>query len=115
METRRLLSSSAPVTPRVVGTHRPASIAPPSGRGAGYESPTGSSWLVTHYVVFDLETVPDLAVARRLLGLDAAVPDDAMRKAIGKKYARRDQQPGEVFLKAPFHRVVCIGALYAER
>jgi hypothetical protein len=70
---------------------------------------------VTHYVVFDLETVPDLAVARRLLGLDAAVPDDAVRKAIAQRYARPDQKPNEVFLKAPFHRVVCIGALYAER
>jgi predicted PolB exonuclease-like 3'-5' exonuclease len=55
---------------------------------------------VTHYVVFDLETVPDLAVARRLLGLDAAAPDDAVRKAIGQRYARPDQEPNEVFLKA---------------
>jgi predicted PolB exonuclease-like 3'-5' exonuclease len=70
---------------------------------------------VTHYVVFNLETVPDLVVARRLLGLDAAVPDDAVRKAIGQRYARPDQDPSEVFLKAPFHRVACIGVLYAER
>src|SRR5262249_16221565 len=70
---------------------------------------------LTHYVVFDLETVDDLAVARRLLGLDSSVPDDTVRKAIAAKYARDDQDLSEVFLKAPFHRVVCIGALYAER
>jgi predicted PolB exonuclease-like 3'-5' exonuclease len=70
---------------------------------------------VTHYVVFDLETVPDLAVARRLLGMDSSVPDDTVRKAIATKYARADQDLSEVFLKAPLHRIVCIGALYAER
>jgi hypothetical protein len=91
------------------------SISPPSGRGAGYETPTRSRSPLTHYVVFDLETVPDLAVARRLLGLASSIPDDTVRKAIAAKYARADQDLSEVFLKAPFHRVVCIGALYAER
>jgi len=70
---------------------------------------------VTHYVVFDLETVPDLVIARRFLRLEATVPDDAVRRAIAEKYARPDQDPAEVFLKAPFHRVVCIGAVFAER
>jgi len=70
---------------------------------------------VTNYVVFDLETVPDLVIARRLLRLDAMVPDEIVRRAIAEKYARPDQDPAEIFLKAPFHRVVCIGAVYAER
>ncbi|MBP6770839.1 MAG: hypothetical protein KA171_23890, partial [Reyranella sp.] len=70
---------------------------------------------MTNYVVFDLETVPDLAIARRLLRLDATMPDETVRGAIAEKYARPDQDPAEIFLKAPFHRVVCIGAVYAER
>jgi predicted PolB exonuclease-like 3'-5' exonuclease len=70
---------------------------------------------VTNFVVFDLETVPDLAIARRLLHLDATVPDETVRAAIAKKYARLDQEPGDVFLKALLHRVVCIGAVFAER
>ena len=70
---------------------------------------------MTDYVVFDLETVPDLDMARRFLGLAAEVSDDAVREAIGAKYARADQTPGEVFLKPPFHRIVCIGAIFAGR
>jgi hypothetical protein len=58
------------------------SISPPSKRGGGYEYPDQTEFACVHYVVFDLETVFDLAIARRLLGLDAAVPDDAVREAI---------------------------------
>lgn len=70
---------------------------------------------MTNYVVFDLETVPDLDVARRILNLSAAVPDEKVRGAIGAKYARPDQDPQQAFVKPPLHRIVCIGALYAER
>ncbi len=70
---------------------------------------------MTNFVVFDLETVPDLAIARRLLRLDSTAPDETVRAALAEKYARPNQKPGEVFLKAPFHRVVCIGAVFAER
>ena len=70
---------------------------------------------MSHYVVFDLETVPDLGVARRLLGLDATVADEAVRTAIAERYVRPGQEPADVFLKTPFHRIVCLGALYAER
>jgi len=70
---------------------------------------------VTNYVVFDLETVPDLDIARRILNLNADVPDEQVRGAIGEKYARPDQDPQQAFVKPPLHRIVCIGALYAER
>ena len=70
---------------------------------------------MTSYVVFDLETVPDLDIARRLLNLGADVPNEEVRSAIGQKYARPDQDPREIFLKPLFHRIVCIGAVFAER
>ena len=70
---------------------------------------------MTNYVVFDLETVPDLSIARRILNLNADVPDEKVRGAIGEKYARPDQDPQQAFVKPPLHRIVCIGAVYAER
>ena len=70
---------------------------------------------MTDYVVFDLETVPDLEMARRLLCLDAEVPDAEVRGAIGERYARADQDPHDLFLKPPLHRIVCIGAVFARR
>jgi predicted PolB exonuclease-like 3'-5' exonuclease len=69
---------------------------------------------MTHYVVFDLETAPDLATARRLLGLGSDVADEVVREALGKRYSR-DGQVTDVFLKPPLHRILCIGALFAER
>src|SRR5829696_546994 len=56
-----------------------------------------------HVLVWDLETVPDLPCVARVHGLDE---DDhaACREALGEK-----------FPKLPFHKVVCIGALIAER
>jgi predicted PolB exonuclease-like 3'-5' exonuclease len=70
---------------------------------------------VTHYVVFDLETAPDIETARRLLGLRTDATDDTVREAIGQRYARDEQAPLDVFLKPPLHRIVCIGAIFAER
>ena len=70
---------------------------------------------MTNYVVFDLETVPDLDIARRLLNLGAEVPNEEVRVAIGQKYARPDQDPRAICLKPLFHRIVCIGAVFAER
>ena len=54
-------------------------------------------------VVFDLETVPDLAAVARVHGLDPADEDAARGKL------------GTAFPKLIFHRIVCIGALVAER
>lgn len=54
-------------------------------------------------VVFDLETVPDLAAVARVHGLDPTDEDAARGKL------------GTGFPKLVFHRIVCIGALVAER
>jgi 3'-5' exonuclease len=68
-----------------------------------------------HVVVFDLETVPDLDVGRTLLGLTAEAQDGEIRMELCARYAKADQDPAEAFVKVPLHRIICIGALYAER
>jgi predicted PolB exonuclease-like 3'-5' exonuclease len=54
-------------------------------------------------IAWDLETIPDLAAAARMLGLGLATEAE-VRKALG---------PG--FPKHPLHKIVCIGALVASR
>jgi hypothetical protein len=54
-------------------------------------------------MVWDLETVPDLAAAARMLDLGEATETE-VRDALG---------PG--FPKHPLHKIVCIGALVASR
>ena len=54
-------------------------------------------------IVWDLETVPDLEAAARMLGMGNA-SDAEVREALG---------PG--FPKHPLHKIVCIGALVATR
>jgi predicted PolB exonuclease-like 3'-5' exonuclease len=54
-------------------------------------------------LVFDVETVPDLSAAARMLGLGGA-GEAEVREALG---------PG--FPKHPLHKIVCIGALVASR
>ena len=54
-------------------------------------------------VVWDLETVPDLAAAARMLDLGAA-PEAEVREALGSG-----------FPKHPLHKIVCIGAIVASR
>jgi len=54
-------------------------------------------------IVWDLETVPDLAAAARMLDLGNA-PDAEVREAL---------RPG--FPKHPLHKIACIGALIAAR
>jgi predicted PolB exonuclease-like 3'-5' exonuclease len=58
-------------------------------------------------VAFDIETVPDFDVGRRILGIegdDRAVVNEMLRR-------RRDETNGASdFLKLPWHRVVCICA-----
>jgi 3'-5' exonuclease len=54
-------------------------------------------------IVWDLETVPDLAAGARMLGL-GNVADTEIREALG---------PG--FPKHPLHKIACIGALIASR
>jgi 3'-5' exonuclease len=54
-------------------------------------------------IVWDLETVPDLAAAARMLDLPNAT-DAEVREALG---------PGVP--KHPLHKIACIGALIATR
>jgi predicted PolB exonuclease-like 3'-5' exonuclease len=54
-------------------------------------------------IVWDLETIPDLAAAARMLGLGTAAEAE-VREALG-----------EGFPKHPLHKIVCIGALVASR
>jgi hypothetical protein len=54
-----------------------------------------------HAIVWDLETVPDLEAAARVLDMEGQ-PDQQIRAALG---------PG--FPKHPLHKIVCIGALIA--
>src|SRR5688500_19040755 len=54
-------------------------------------------------LAFDLETIPCVATAARVHGLDET-DDAAAREKLGDK-----------FPKLIFHRIVCIGALIAER
>lgn len=65
--------------------------------------------------VFDLETVPDLDAARRLLDPGGSLDASALRAALDARYARAADAPGKAFVKAPLHRIVCVGLLLAER
>ena len=67
-------------------------------------------------VVFDIETVPDLAAGRALLGEEAdALPDAALRARLGARFAREGQDPATAFLKPPLHALACLALLVAER
>jgi hypothetical protein len=56
----------------------------------------------SHVLVWDLETVPDLAAVARVNGLDGE-NETEVRAALGDK-----------FPKLVFHRIACIGALTAD-
>jgi predicted PolB exonuclease-like 3'-5' exonuclease len=59
--------------------------------------------MLDHVLVFDLETVPDLAAAARVHGLSEGADAEA-REALGDK-----------FPKAPLHKIAVIGCLIAAR
>jgi hypothetical protein len=67
-------------------------------------------------VVFDIETIPDLAAGRALLGAAAeGLTDAALRERLGARYARDGQDPATAFLKPPLHAIACLALLVAER
>lgn len=67
-------------------------------------------------VVFDTETVPDLAAGRALLGEAAeGLEDGELRRRLGARYAREGQDPATAFLKPPLHGIACLALLVAER
>jgi hypothetical protein len=55
-------------------------------------------------IVWDLETVPDLSAAARMLDLGSDAPETEVREALGSG-----------FPKHPLHKIACIGALIASR
>ncbi|HRA79049.1 MAG TPA: 3'-5' exonuclease, partial [Burkholderiaceae bacterium] len=60
---------------------------------------------------FDIETVPDVAGLRGILGVDALVDDAGVAE---RAFARRREQTGSDFLPLHLHRVVAIGALLRD-
>ncbi len=63
-------------------------------------------------LVFDIETVPDVAGLRRLWELAGSVSDDAVVELVAQ---RRRQATGNDFLPAHLHRVVAISCAMRDR
>ena len=63
-------------------------------------------------LVFDIETVPDIAGGRRLYGL-AGLDDAAAAEALFK--LRRQETGGSDFIRHSLQRVVCISAVLRTR
>jgi predicted PolB exonuclease-like 3'-5' exonuclease len=68
---------------------------------------------MTSVVVWDLETVPDLPAAARMLDLPASTPPAEIRAALRVWQTRPDNT--ERFLPPPLHQIVVIGAVIAHR
>jgi 3'-5' exonuclease len=62
-------------------------------------------------LVFDIETVPDVALGRRLYGLEG-LPDEEVAKAM---FALRRQDSGGEFLPLEQHRVIAISCMLRSR
>ena len=62
-------------------------------------------------LVFDIETVPDVALGRRVLGLEG-LSDEQVAKAM---YSTRRQQGGSDFLPLEQHKVVAISCVLRSR
>ena len=67
---------------------------------------------MTPVLVFDIETIPDVAGLRRLHGLSAAVPDVQVAEMA---FQLRRQATGSDFLPLHLHRVVAISCALRER
>ena len=63
------------------------------------------------YLVFDLETIPDLKAAETLIPGGKDLDDIELRLALGARYARADQAPEEAFVKSILHKIAAIGVL----
>ena len=62
-------------------------------------------------LVFDIETVPDVELGRRVLGIEG-LSDAAVAKAM---YTVRRQESGSDFLPLEQHRVVAISCVLRSR
>ncbi|MGI4982951.1 MAG: ribonuclease H-like domain-containing protein, partial [Janthinobacterium lividum] len=63
-------------------------------------------------LVFDIETVPDVAGLRRLGDVDAALSDEAVAELA---FAARREKTGSDFLQHHLQRVVAISCVYRDR
>ncbi|MDO4896020.1 MAG: 3'-5' exonuclease [Moraxella sp.] len=61
-------------------------------------------------LVFDIETIPDLATGRVLYGIDTPNDDDALSALI----ALRQAEAGHDFMRLPLHQVACLSFLWVE-
>lgn len=66
-------------------------------------------------VVLDLETVPDLDAARRLLGFDPKAPAQEVRAALTDYCRRSGQEDKEVFVKSVLQKIVAISMILCRR
>jgi len=67
-------------------------------------------------VVFDIETIPDLAAGRTLLGAAAeGLSEPALRARLGARYAREGEDAAAAFLKPVLHAIASLALLIAER
>jgi predicted PolB exonuclease-like 3'-5' exonuclease len=67
---------------------------------------------MTPVLVFDIETIPDIAGLRAAWGFDAALPDaEVAEQAFAR---RRERTGGSDFLPLHLHRVVAIGCLLRD-
>jgi predicted PolB exonuclease-like 3'-5' exonuclease len=63
-------------------------------------------------LVFDIETIPDVATGRRLHGLDGLSDEDSAKAMF---HLRRQETGGSDFLKLHMHRIVAISAVLRSR
>jgi predicted PolB exonuclease-like 3'-5' exonuclease len=67
-------------------------------------------------IIFDTETVADLAAARVLLGLDAdELSDHEVRRLLGARYAKDGADPSRAMVKTPLHRIVALSMAIFSR
>ena len=64
----------------------------------------------SYVIVWDLETVPDVAAFARMAGTPASAGVNSDLEP-----AEAEEQMGDRFQKLPLHAIVCIGALIAHR
>lgn len=62
------------------------------------------------YLIFDIETIPDLVTGRVLYGIDIEDDSDAQQALI----ATRQAEAGNDFMLLPLHKVACLSFLWVE-
>ena len=67
---------------------------------------------LTPVLVFDIETIPDIAGLRRIHGIDAVVSDE---QVAAMAFQRRRQTTNNDFLQLHLHRVIAISCALRER